>query len=67
MLVNDEEATLKKMNKICGVNHHLSSRNKIPNRRFQMHANEAKGIVKQVESVNARDRIKEAMSDSGAR
>ncbi len=36
VLVNDEEATLTELNRICGVNHHLSSRNMIPNRRLLM-------------------------------
>jgi hypothetical protein len=36
VLVNDEEATLTKLNRICGVNHHLSSVNKIPKRRLLM-------------------------------
>jgi hypothetical protein len=30
VLVNDEEATLIKLNRICGANHHLSSKNRIP-------------------------------------
>ncbi len=34
VLVNDEEATLTKFYKICGANHHLSSRNRIPKRRL---------------------------------
>jgi hypothetical protein len=67
VLVNDEDATLKKLNKICGANHHLSSRNNIPNRRFPMHVNEAEGIAEQVEGVNARDKTREAMPNSGAR
>jgi hypothetical protein len=36
VLVNDEEATLTKWNKICSVNHHLSFGNRIPKRRFPM-------------------------------
>jgi hypothetical protein len=36
VLVNDEEATLTKLNKICGVNHHLSFGNKIPKKRLPM-------------------------------
>jgi len=66
VLVNDEEATLKKLNKICGVNHHLSSGNNIPNRRFPMHVNEEERIAKQVEGANVRNKTRETMLDSGA-
>jgi hypothetical protein len=34
VLLNDEEATLNELNKICGANHHLTSRNRIPKRRL---------------------------------
>jgi hypothetical protein len=34
VLVNDERATLNKLNKICGANHHLASKNRIPKRRL---------------------------------
>ncbi len=34
VLVNDEEATLNELNKICGANHHLTSGNKIPKKRL---------------------------------
>ncbi len=34
VLVNDEKATLNELNKICGVNHQLTSRNMIPKRRL---------------------------------
>jgi hypothetical protein len=36
VLVNDEVPTLIKLNMICGANHHLSSRNKIPKGRLLM-------------------------------
>ncbi len=36
VLVNDEQATLTELNKICGANHHLSSRNMIPKRKLPM-------------------------------
>jgi len=36
VLVNDEEATLNELNKICGVNYHLTSENKIPKRKLPM-------------------------------
>jgi hypothetical protein len=45
VLVNDEKATLTKLNRICGANHHLSSGNRIPKRRLSMQINEVKGIV----------------------
>ncbi len=57
MLINDEEATLTELNMICGVNHHLSFGNKIPKKRLLMHAHEAEGIAKQVESVKARNKM----------
>jgi hypothetical protein len=34
VLVNDEEATLNELNRICGANHHLTSGNMIPKRRL---------------------------------
>ncbi len=46
VLVNDEEATFTKRNKICGVNHHLSFGNKIPKKKLLMHVNEVEGIAK---------------------
>ncbi len=58
MLVNDEEATLMELNKICGANHHLSSKNKIPKKRLPMETNEAKGIVEQAQGVEARDKTR---------
>jgi hypothetical protein len=67
VLVNNEEATLIELNKLCGVNHHLSSGNRIPKRRLLMKVNEAKGIVEQAENTEAKDKTKEAMSDSKAR
>jgi hypothetical protein len=67
VLVNDEEATLTKLNRICGVDHHLSSRNNIPKRRLLMHVNEAERIAEQVKGVNARDRTKEAMPNFSVR
>jgi hypothetical protein len=67
VLVDDEEATLTKLNRICDVNHHLSYRNMIPKRRLLMQVNEAEGIIKQVEGVKARDRTREVMFDFGAR
>ncbi len=36
VLVNDEEATLTELNKICGAYHHLSFGNNIPKRRLPM-------------------------------
>ncbi len=45
VLVNDEEATLNELNRICGANHHLTSGNRIPKRKFPIQANEA-GVVK---------------------
>jgi hypothetical protein len=36
VLVNDEEATLTKLNKVCGATHHLSSGNIMPKRRLLM-------------------------------
>jgi hypothetical protein len=36
VLVNDEEATLTKLNMICGANHHLSYGNKILKKRLMM-------------------------------
>jgi hypothetical protein len=66
VLVNDEEATLIELNKICGVNHHLSSRNMIPKRRLSMQANEAEGIVEQAEGADVGDRTREAVPDSRA-
>jgi len=59
--VNDEEATLTELNKICGVNHHLSFGNKIPKRRLLMQANEVNGVVKQAKGTNTRVRTKEAV------
>jgi len=53
VLVNDERATLTKLNRICGANHHLSFGNKIPKRRLLMSANEVEGIAEQVEGANA--------------
>jgi hypothetical protein len=67
VLVNDEGATLTKLNKIYGANHHLSFGNKIPKRRLSMQANEAEGITKQPKGVEARDRTKEVAPDSRAR
>jgi hypothetical protein len=67
VLVNDEEATLTELNKICGVIRHLSFGNMIPKRRLPMQANEAKGIAEQAEGVEARDRTREAMPNSKAR
>jgi hypothetical protein len=67
VLVNDEKTTLIKLNRICGVNHHLSSTNMIPKRRLPMQANEAEGIVEQVEGAEGRDRTKEVMPNFEAR
>ncbi len=67
VLVNDEEATLMELNKICGANHHLSSKNKIPKKRLPMETNEAKGIVEQAQGVEARDKTREAVPNFGAR
>ncbi len=67
MLVNDEEATLTELNRVCGSNHHLSSGNMIPKTRLLMQANEVEGIVEQAKGVKARDGIKETMPDYGAR
>jgi hypothetical protein len=53
VLVNDEKTILTKLNRICGVNHHLSSGNMIPKRRLSMQANETKGIAKQAKGVEA--------------
>jgi hypothetical protein len=67
VLVNDEEATLIELNMICGANHHSSFGNRIPKRRLPMHANEAKRIVEQAEGIEAGNKIREAMPNSGAR
>jgi hypothetical protein len=67
VLVNDEEATLIELNKICGANHHLSIGNKIPKRRLLMQVNEIEGIAKQVEGIEAGDKTKEEVSNSRAR
>jgi hypothetical protein len=67
VLVNDEEATLTELNMICGVNHHLSSRNKIPKRRLLMQAIEAEGIVEQVKGTKVGERTKELVLDYGTR
>ncbi len=67
VLVNDEKATLIELNKICGVNHHLSSTNRIPKRRLPMQANEVEGIVEQAEGVEGGDRTGEVMPNFGAR
>jgi hypothetical protein len=67
VLVNDEEATLTKLNRICGANHHLSFGNKIPKRRLMMPANEVEGIAEQVEGVDVGDKTKEAIPNYGAR
>jgi len=67
VLVNDEEATLIKLNMICGVNHHLSFGNRIPKRRLLMQANGVKGIAEQAKGIEARDRTREVVLDFGAR
>jgi hypothetical protein len=67
VLVNDEEATLTKLNKICAANHHLSSGTRIPKRRLLMQANEAEGIVEQAEGANVGDMTKETVPDFGAK
>jgi hypothetical protein len=61
VLVDDGEATLAELNKICGANHHLSSRNKNPKRRLLMQANEVEGIAGQAEGTEAKDRIKKLL------
>jgi len=57
VLINDEEATLTKLNMICGVNHHLSYGNKIPKKRLLMQAHEVEGIVKQIKGVEVRNKM----------
>jgi hypothetical protein len=36
VLVNDEEATMTELNRICGANHHLPFGNKIPKKKLPM-------------------------------
>jgi len=67
VLVNDEKATLTELNKICGANHHLSSKNKIPKKRLPMETNEAKGIVEQAQGIEAGDKTREVVPNFGAR
>jgi hypothetical protein len=67
LMVNDEEATLNELKMICGVNHHLTSRNIIPKSKLLVHANEAEGVVEQAKGADAGDMTKEAMSNFGAR
>jgi len=67
VLVNDEEATLNELNRICGANHHLKFGNKIPKKRLPVQANEAEGVVEQVERADAGNRTREAIFDSSAR
>jgi hypothetical protein len=67
MLVNDEEATLNELNKICDANHHLTSGNKIPKKRFPVQASEVEGVVEHVKGVDARDKTREIVLNSGAR
>jgi hypothetical protein len=66
-LVNDEKTTLIELNRICGVNNHLSSTNRIPKRRLSMQANEAEGIVEQVKGIEGGNRTGEVMPNFGAR
>jgi hypothetical protein len=54
VLVNDEEATLNELNRICGANHHLKSGNKILKKRLPIQANEVEGVAKQAEGADAR-------------
>jgi hypothetical protein len=63
VLVNDEESTFTELNKICGVNDHLSFGNKIPKRRLPMQVNEAKGIVEQAKGVEAGNKTREIVLD----
>jgi hypothetical protein len=37
MLINDEEATLTKLNQLCGVKHNVFSNIKMPKRRLAMY------------------------------
>jgi hypothetical protein len=67
VLVNDDEATLNELNRICGVNHHLTFGNMIPKRRLPVQVNETKGVVEQAEGANVGYRTREAVPDSGAR
>jgi len=67
VLVNNEEATLNELNKICGANHQLTSGNKIPKKKLPVQVNEAEGVVEQVEGIDARNRTKEAVPNSNAR
>ncbi len=67
VLVNDENATLNELNRICGANHHLTYGNKIPQKRLPVQVNEVEGVAKQAEGVDARDRTREAVPDYGAR
>jgi hypothetical protein len=66
-LVNDGEATLNELNRICGANHHLTSGNRIPKKKLLMQANEGEGVTEQAEGVDVGERTKEAMLDPGAR
>jgi hypothetical protein len=66
-LINDEEAILTKLNKICGANHHLSFGNKIPKRRFPMQAHKAKGIAERAKGTDVGNKIKETMPNSRTR
>ncbi len=67
VLVNDEKATLNELNKICGANHHLTSRNRIPKKRLPVQGQGAKGVTKKVEGANSKNRTKETIPDSGVR
>jgi hypothetical protein len=67
VLVNDEEATLNELNKICSANHHLTYGNMIPKRRFLVQANEVKGVAEQAKGSNVGDKIRETVLDFGAR
>jgi hypothetical protein len=67
VLVNDEEATLIELNKICGVNHDLSSGNRILKTSLLLQAMEVEGIVEQAIGAKARERTKGTMLNSRAR
>jgi hypothetical protein len=65
--INDEEATINELNKICGANHHLTSGNKIPKRKLSIQANEVEGVIEQAKGVDVGKRTKEAIPNSNAR
>jgi hypothetical protein len=67
VLVNDEEATLNELNKICGANHCLTYGNKIPKKRLPIQANEAERVAEQAKGIDVGNMTRETIPISNAR